>query len=94
MATKLEIVRQYTNVELCQKWENNIPLSEIQDLEYFCTDQQDVDFICEYFPFLPHDDITGYVADIGDGDYEQIYVTEWSRPYDLQAIYHPLEYYL
>lgn len=94
MATILQMVRQYTNLYLCRKWDNNIPLSEIQDLEYFCMDQQDVEFICDLFPFLSRDDITGYVANIGDEDYTEIYITESSRPYDLHSIYHPLEYYL
>lgn len=89
-----EYVKQYTNYELCNDWSNNIPLSELQDDFYLCLDSQDIDFICDYFSFLPHDDITGYVGKIGEGDYVEVYITESSRPYDLQAIYHPLEYYL
>jgi hypothetical protein len=38
-------------------------------------------------------DITGAVCLVGDGDYDAIWLTESARPWDLEAIYHPLPYY-
>jgi hypothetical protein len=93
----LEYVKQYQNDDLCAKWNNNIPLHALSvhnDQMQYCDNSQDVAGICEYFSFLPQGDLTAFVAVVGDGDYSEVYVTESSRPYDLQAIYHPLSYYV
>lgn len=83
----------YSNKELCDKWNNNIPASEIQGGEFqLLTDSQDLNDLYRYFPVIP-DDFTGAIVSVGDGDYSEVYVTESSRPYSLDAIYHPLDYY-
>lgn len=96
-----EHIKQYQNDDLCQKWNNNIPASEL-DFQYkgwghghtYTVDSQAIRELCEQFSFLPCDDITGIISDQYDGDYTEVYVTESSRPYSLQAIFHPLSYYL
>ncbi len=102
MDTK-EYVKQYENADLCSKWENNIPLSELSSPDFILiTDSQEInsilgafdsDFPDSYMYFNAWE-VTGIIASVNDGDYGEVYVTESSRPYDLQAIYHPLSYYL
>lgn len=90
----LEFSKQYQNNELCQKWNNNIPAKELDYPFQFATDSQDIEYICMLFPFLPKQDITGILEKVGDGDFDEIYITESSNPYMLAAIYHPLSYYV
>lgn len=89
-----EYVAQYKNSELCAKWNNNIPASELGMNYAMVSDSQEIQALCENFTFLPADEITGALLNIKDGDYGEVYVTESSRPYSLDAIYHPLDYYL
>jgi len=85
----------YAIPELCENWNNNIPLEELDSPELMLMlDSQDIDSICDNFPMLPSHEITGVVASIKDGDYSQVYVTESSRPYNSDAIYHPIGYYV
>jgi predicted hydrocarbon binding protein len=91
----LKYVKQYQNDALCAKWNNNIPLAELDGAGMnFALDSQVINELREYFKVLDLEDITGMVYTLGDGDYSEVYVTESSRPYDLQAIYHPLSYYV
>lgn len=95
MVTLKEIIKPYENPELCAKWENNIPASELEGEEFsLLLNSQDIDDLLAYFPMLEFQNITGALVSIGDGDYGEVYVTESSRPYDLNSIYHPLSYYL
>lgn len=93
---KLEYIKQYENVELCKKYDNNIPLNELDSPEFNLEmDSQDIESILEHFGSLINSNIIkGVVASLGDGDYKEVYVTESSRPYDLSSVYHPLSYYL
>lgn len=89
---------QYADRELCERWNNNIPLSEL-DKGYIddilMDDSQELDSLCEMFSFLPRSDITAAIVTVVDGDYGEVYITESSRPYSLaSAIYHPLDYYI
>lgn len=93
----LQYAKQYQDAALCQKWHNNIPLHVLSvhdDTMQYRENSQDIQALCDYFPWLPVKDVTGYVASIEDGGYGEVYVTEWSRPYDNYAIYHPLSYYV
>lgn len=83
----------YCNKDLCDKFNNNIPVSELGTPLVFGTNRQDIDFLCEYFPFLPQQDITGILVSIEGGDFIEVYVTESSNPYASHAVYHPLAYY-
>jgi hypothetical protein len=103
-----DIIKQYKNAELCAKWDNNIPARELSGRGMrLMTDSQDVRWIADSFTFLPggiavdtdgedyqYTDITGAIVTLIYGDYGEVYVTESSRPYSLDAIYHPLDYYL
>lgn len=85
----------YANEELCKEWNNNIPCSKLDSPDFILlTDSQDLKALCDYLSFLPCENITGALVKINDGDYSEVYITEWSRPYDLTAIYTPLDYYL
>jgi hypothetical protein len=88
-----DYIAQYKNPDLCAKWNNNIPADNLWHMN-LGTDSQILDELCNYFLFLPREDITGVMYTIGEGDYEEVYVTESSRPYFVGAIYHPLDYYL
>ena len=89
---------QYENDDLCKKYENNIPLSELQGDDFeLITDSQEIAELCRYFVgVISPDNITGAVVSIDEyeADYSEVYVTESNRPFDLNAIYHPLSYYL
>lgn len=92
---KYEMIQAYENPELCEKFNNNIPANELEFVnEMFLTDSQDIDALCNDFPFLPIEDITGFITSVKDGDYGEVYVTESGSPYSYDAIYHPLSYYL
>lgn len=72
-------------------------LRDLQEEKYYLiqTDYELSDLLD--FIGLPEeyrDDITGAVVSIGDGDYDEIYLTESARYYDLQADYQPLSYYM
>jgi hypothetical protein len=89
-----EYISQYKNPDLCAKWDNNIPASELQGNGMILSlDWNDILGVKEYWGLNP-DGMTGIIYRVGDGDYEEVYVTESSRPYSLDAIYHPLDYYL
>ena len=68
--------------------------SELQNERYtLILDSQDLDSLCEYFPILPREDITGAIVTVVDGEYNEVYLTESSRPYELNADYNPISYY-
>jgi len=90
----IKYVSQYKNVELCQKWDNNIPANELQDSELMLLLDSEIRYLQDAFMFLQAQDITGALVSIRDGDYKEVYVTESSRPYALTSIYHPIDYYL
>ena len=69
-------------------------LRDLQDEMYtLVTDSQDVSFICESVGLLPEErqGITGAVVWLIDGECEEVYLTESSRPYELSARYHIAE---
>ena len=72
----------YANKALCIEWNNNIPLKELEDNHelLLLLNSQDIQSICEYFPVLPENDITGILASAEDGDYKEVYITEYSMP--------------
>ena len=59
------------------------------------SDSQDIDFICEYYGIMKYrEDITGAMVIVGEGDYDEVWLTESSRPYSIYADYEPLDFYL
>lgn len=72
-------------------------LADFPNHELF-TDSQDVDFLMNYAQIIPAD-ITGAIANpVKDSsestvDYDDIWFTESTRPFDLMAVYHPASYY-
>ena len=89
-----QYIEQYKNPELCAKFNNNIPASELEFPFVFMTDSQNIEALCEAFTFLPRQNITGALVTVMDGDYGEVYITESSNPYMDRATYHPLDYYL
>ena len=67
---------------------------ELEGDEYqLLLDSQDLEFLGEYYPFIPSQDITGALVIVGNGDYEEVWLCEDNRPYDNFAVYRPLEFY-
>jgi hypothetical protein len=61
---------------------------------YSLSDSQDIDHICNYYGLDDvRSDITGIMVLVGDGDYDDVWFTESSRPYSIEAKYYPLSYY-
>ena len=89
-----DYVAQYKNPELCAKWDNNIPASELNYPFVFMVDSQDIEALCDTFTFLPLQDITAALVTVIDGDYGEVYISESSHPYKASAVYHPLDYYI
>lgn len=66
-----------------------VPLSELQDDGYtFVQLEADLRQIVE--DYAGGINITGAVVKIGDGEYEEVWVTESSRPFELSAMYEKL----
>ena len=60
----------------------------LQDEKYMLlTDSQDIDDVCSDFPELDRTAITGALVVLGDGDYDEVWVTESSTPYSVYADY-------
>lgn len=71
-------------------------LRDLQDEKYMLLqNSQDIQACLEHvgMPKEYHDDITGIVAAIAEGEYDEIYFTESYRPYDFYALYEPASYY-
>lgn len=82
--------------ELDRIMKATLRLSEFQENIYtLITDSQEIKDLLDYVGFCKvwYDDITGVVMLIGEGDYDAVWLTESSQPYDLSAWYRPLPYY-
>lgn len=67
---------------------------DIPDNAQYITGSQDLKALIYNLGIVQYNqDITAAMAIIEDGDYAAVWLTESSRPYDPNAIYHPLEYY-
>ena len=74
-----------------------IPLRLLQDEAYVYLDNLDeVEHIAEQvgIPEEFIEDITGCVVWAIDGDYEEVYFTESSRPFDLDVTYYTPDYWI
>lgn len=56
------------------------------------TDRQELKAILEYFG-IDDDDITGALVLVGDGDYDDVLLTEDRAPWRLLADFRPVSYY-
>lgn len=67
-----------------------IPLAALEDEKYMLIlNDADIEATKEHFG-IDNPYITGIVAEIGDGEYNEVYITEWSAPYALTAQYEPI----
>ena len=63
------------------------PASEITGEDFvYLSDSQDLESLHHSIPVCP-DGMTGALVRIGDGDYAEVWVTESSRPYSVNAMY-------
>ena len=54
----------------------------------FLTDSQEIQAILELvgrYDLIP--DVTGIIVQVNDGDFEEVWVTEDSRPYSINAVF-------
>ena len=67
---------------------------DLQGSKYtLLTDSQDLDALCDYYPIIDRDLITGAIVAVEDGDYSEVYITESDKPYEIYADYMSLEDY-
>lgn len=60
---------------------------DITGEEYvYVTDSQDLESLHHNIPTCP-DDMTGALVLVANGDYSEVWVTESSRPYSVNAMY-------
>lgn len=52
----------------------------------YVSDSQDLESLHHNLPVCP-DGMTGALVRVEDGDYAEVWVTEWSRPYASSAVY-------
>ena len=52
----------------------------------FVTDSQDLESLAHYFPVCP-DGMTGAFVTVANGDYVEVWVTDYSMPYSEFAIF-------
>jgi hypothetical protein len=64
--------------------------------DYLALDSQEIEGYLESvsFPDEYRKDITGVCVLSGDCEHVALWLTESNRPYDINAIYHPLPYYI
>ena len=60
--------------------------SEFGDEYMLSLDSQDLESINDYFPGI-NEGITGAFTIVADGDYDEVWVTGYSRPYENSAMY-------
>lgn len=66
----------------------------LQDDKYtFLQNSQDINALCDYYPILDRENITGAIVLVEDGEYSEVYITESNRPYELEADYITLDEY-
>ncbi len=69
-------------------------LNDLQGNEYiFLQNDGDILDVASEFATDFAEDITGAVVKMGNGEYLEVWLTESSRPYELQAIYHTPAYW-
>lgn len=69
---------------------------QLQDEKYtLVTDSQEVREIAHYAGLSEKDadDITAAIVEVGDGEYNEIWLSESSAPWNLTAIYHEAAYW-
>lgn len=65
-----------------------VNLERLQGEEYyFTTDSQEVREVLETIGYQSVGDMRGVVVKMGDGEYTEVWVTDWSRPYNLGTPY-------
>lgn len=60
-------------------------------------DSQDIYAIAEHSGIDMHEyghEFTGAIVEIGDGDYNEIWLTSSRKPYDLDAVYHSPDFWM
>lgn len=72
----------------------NKPLSDLQDERFtFVTTDHQIEAAVEsigYLKVAQHlrpGKVTGMVVEVRDGDYAEVWMTDWRRPYDLSTQY-------
>jgi hypothetical protein len=89
---------------MTKKYTPNIRLVYLDDSKtelntrlVYMTDSQDIESVLDYVGFSTSErkyiNITGALVAISDGDYDSVFLSESSAPYDLMSTYHPLPYY-
>lgn len=71
-------------------------LKTLDNIAYtLLTDSQDVQAVLEScgVPKEFRANITGAYVKVGDGDYDDVWLSESNSPWNLSAIYHPLSFY-
>ena len=67
---------------------SNMQAAHLQDEKYMLlTDSQDLDDLCEDFPTIDRNEITGALVVIEDCEWIEVWVTESSKPYSINADY-------
>lgn len=57
-------------------------------------DSQEIYHVLDCLGLLAYqNDITGIYLVLGEGDYLAVFITESTRPYEIDTLYHPLPYY-
>jgi hypothetical protein len=72
-------------------------LRELEKEDYDCIlNDTDVQLTLEYLGLDEEykKDVTGAVVIVKDGDYEAVWLSESSRPYDISSTYYALPFYL
>ena len=62
----------------------------LQDKRFmFITDSQEIEHICSHLGDIREDpeDVTGALVDVGDGDYNEVWLTTWRAPWNLSSWY-------
>ena len=64
------------------------------DVYTFVTDSQELECITAYLGITEYaDEITGALVKVGDGDYDSVYLTDASKPWDVNCEWYDTEYF-